>query len=43
MFFTCDLNSAFEDGGIGGLIVAVAWVVKHFFFTKKDPTAPQAR
>jgi hypothetical protein len=34
--FTCDLNSAFEDGGIGGLIVALAWMIKHFFFTKKN-------
>lgn len=35
MFFgNCDLTSAFEDGGIGGIIVAVAvgiwrWWVNH--------------
>lgn len=34
MMFTCDLTSAFEDGGIGGIVVAVlvglwAWWNNH--------------
>lgn len=24
MMFNCDLTSAFEDGGIGGIVVAIA-------------------
>jgi len=45
-YFACDIKSAFEDGGIGGLIVLAAWLVKHFFFTSKNgsngsgPAAP---
>jgi hypothetical protein len=35
MFFNCDLNSALEDGGVGGLIVAAAWIIRHFFFKPK--------
>jgi len=46
MLINCDLTSALEDGGIGGLIVALAWIVKHFFFKSKPslggppPSAP---
>lgn len=25
MLWNCDLTSAFEDGGIGGIVVAIAW------------------
>lgn len=25
MFLNCDLTSAFEDGGIGGIVVAILW------------------
>lgn len=25
MFLNCDLTSAFEDGGIGGIVMAVVW------------------
>lgn len=40
MFWSgCDLNTAFEDGGLGGLVVVIAWLVKHFFFTPKNPGA----
>jgi hypothetical protein len=27
MLFNCDLSSAIEDGGIGGVIVAIAWAL----------------
>jgi hypothetical protein len=37
MFINCDLTTALEDGGVGGLIVAVAWIIKHFFFKPKPP------
>jgi hypothetical protein len=42
MFLNCDLTAAFEDGGLGGLVVVIGLLIKHFFFTPKTPGAGNA-
>jgi hypothetical protein len=37
MIWNCDLPTGFEDGALGAILTAVAWVVSYFITRKKQP------